>query len=305
VTGPEPEPKESHVPPPGQPWTPLRLTRWSGLYLGENGVENGRLDAELILAHVLGTERLDLYLQFERPLAPPELEAFKALLRRRVKREPLQYVLGSTVFRELELKTDARALIPRPETEVLVQEVLDWARREGQRDLVGLDLGTGTGAVGLSLLREGPFGKVVATDQDPDALALARENAVALGLDAKLELRRGHLFDAVEPGHTFHTVVSNPPYVPDSDRDSLQPEVRDWEPPAALFAGPTGLDVLLPLVQGAARILEPGGLLAVEVGEGQARSVARAAEATGAYREVTVRPDLSCRARIVRGVALG
>jgi release factor glutamine methyltransferase len=272
------------------------------LYLQENGVEDGRLDAELILAHVLGIKRLDLYLQFERPLAPRELEAFKTLLRRRVKREPLQYVLGFTAFRELELKTDFRALIPRPETERLVEEVLAWSRGAGE-NLVALDLGTGTGAIGLSLLSEGPFRQVVATDPDRNALDLARENALAMGLEPRLDLRHGHLFEPVSPGETFDVVVSNPPYVPETDGDSLQPEVVEWEPPGALFAGPTGMDVLAPLVEGAQRILRAGGLLAVEVGDGQAEAVARALDGSGAYRDVKVVPDLSGRDRIVRGVA--
>jgi len=308
-----------HVPGPGEPWTPIRLTRWSGEYLEEKGVHGGRLDAELLLAHVLGLKRLDLYLQFDRPLHPRELDTFKALLRRRAAREPLQHILGNAPFRELDLLSDSRALIPRPETEVLVGEVLAWARDAGigleqgprhedevtplPRVLNGVEIGTGTGAIALSLLKEGPFSRVVATDSSSQALALARENAERSGLTAFLELREGSLFEPLASGERFHVVVSNPPYIPEGERDQLAPEVRDWEPHCALFAGTEGLDFLIPLVEGALGFLVPGGLLALEVGAGQAGRVARAMDGTGGFSEIRVRPDLAGRERVVLGVA--
>lgn len=293
----------AHLPGPGEPWTPIRLTRWSGEYLQGKGVVAGRLDAELLLAHVLEMKRLDLYLQHDRPLLPTELESFKALLKRRAAREPLQYILGTVTFRELELAADRRALIPRPETERLVEEVLLWARDRAGDGLMAADIGTGTGAIALSLLREGPFQRVVATDTSTEALELARENAFALGLAERMDLREGALFDSLDPGARFDALVSNPPYIPEGDREGLDPEVRDWDPPSALFAGPEGLDVLLPLVTGASGFLHPGGLLAVEVGEGQAGRVARAMEETQAFREIRIRPDLAGRERVVLGVA--
>lgn len=311
--------RDAHLPRPGNPWTPIQLTRWSGAYLQEKGVEGGRLDAEHILAHVLGLRRLDLYLQHDRPLLPVELDAFKGLLRRRAAREPLQHVLGTAPFRGLDLVCDSRALIPRPETEVLVEEVLAWTR-EAWPDLsspgaaggevtgrpgplLALDIGTGSGAISVSLLKEGPFGKVVGTDTSPSALSVARENAERSGVSGALELRAGSLFDPIREGERFHVLVSNPPYVPEGDRPALAPEVRDWEPGMALFAGPEGLDVLLPLVEGALDYLLPGGLLALEVGCGQAGRVARAVEETGGFREIRIRPDLAGRERVVLGVA--
>jgi release factor glutamine methyltransferase len=260
------------------------------------------LDAELLLAHVLGVRRLDLYLQFDRPLHPPELESFKALLRRRASREPLQYVLGRTAFRELDLRTDPRALIPRQETEVLVQEVLDWAARQGA-SMWALDVGTGSGAIALSLLREGPFRNLVATDPSPEALALAEENARDHGFEERIEFRSGPGLEPLFSGEQFDVIVSNPPYISETEGALLQPEVRDWEPGEALFAGPDGLDVLLPLVARAPAFLREGGLFATEVGDGQAREVARALEETGAFTEVGIRPDLTGRERVVRGVA--
>ncbi len=310
MTAPPGDPQDDTRPPaPGEPWTPIRLTRWSGRYLRDRGVENGRLDAELLLAHVLGLSRLDLYLQFDRPLKPSELADFKVLLKRRAAREPLQYVLGSTAFRELDLITDGRALIPRPETEVLVEEVLRWVREgvsgegEAPTGSAALDVGTGTGAIAISLAREGDFGRVVATDPSPEALELAGENVRACGAEGTVELRCGPLFEPLEEGERFTVVASNPPYVPESARGSLQEEILAWEPAEALFAGPEGLDVLVPLVQGAPNFLQPGGLLALEVGSEQARKVARIMEETGAFQEIRVRPDLAGRERVVSGVA--
>ncbi len=295
-------PGKAAIPGPGEAWDPIRLTRWSGEYLAGKGVENGRLDAELLLAHVLGVGRLDLYLQFDRPLHPQELESFKALLRRRASREPLQYIIGKTTFRELDIRTDPRALIPRQETEVLVQEVLDWAARE-DHPLSALDVGTGSGAIALSLLKEGPFHRLVATDPSPDALALAEENACEHGLDGTVEFRSGAGLEPLFSGEQFDVIVSNPPYVSERERALLQPEVRDWEPGEALFAGPDGLDVILPLVARAPVFLRKGGLFATEVGDGQARKVAGAMEDSGAFTQVGIRPDLAGRERVVRGVA--
>jgi release factor glutamine methyltransferase len=311
-------PGASHLPGPGQPWTPIRLTRWSGEYLRSKGVGEGRLDAELLLAHVLGISRLDLYLQHDRPLRADELAEFKSLLKRRATREPLQYVIGGTDFRELHLRIDARALIPRPETEVLVGEVLTWASERQRRSLSGtgspvdsgnqagltaLEVGTGSGAIALSLLKEGPFRWVVATDSSARALDLARENASLNRLLGRLDLREGSFFEPLGEGERFDVIVSNPPYVPEGDRQQLQEEVRDWEPPEALFAGSEGLDVLLPLLREAPCHLSPRGLLALEVGEGQDGSVSRALEESGRFEEIRISSDLAGRKRVVQGVA--
>jgi release factor glutamine methyltransferase len=302
VTDGSTETRDAHLPGPGESWTPIRLTRWSGGYLQEKGLENGRLDAELLLAQVLDTNRLDLYLQFDRPIHATELDRFKGLLLRRAAREPLQYILGTTAFRELEIRTDSRALIPRPETEILVGEVLEWASKK-DRELTGLDVGTGSGVIALSLLTEGPFSSFVGTDSSQDAMELARENVRGLKLEERMEVRRGALFEPLRPHERFDVIVSNPPYIPEGERGGLQPEVRDWEPAQALFAGSDGLAVLLPLVQGAPSYLNPGGLFGAEVGEGQAGKLALALRETGGFDQVWVRPDLAGKERIVLGVA--
>ncbi|MAW73752.1 MAG: protein-(glutamine-N5) methyltransferase, release factor-specific [Gemmatimonadetes bacterium] len=280
----------------GESWTILRMILWSAEYLKNKGVETGRLDAEWLLAAALGVDRLQLYLKYDRPLRSEEREAFKPLLRRRAGREPLQYIIGRTGFRELELKTDPRVLIPRPETEVLVQEVLDWASAGAESVW---DMGTGAGAVALSLAAEGTWTRVVATDVSPEALSVAADNAERYDLGGHVEFREGSLFEPLEEGERFDVIVSNPPYIAEGEKGELQPEVRDWEPPEALFAGEDGLDVIRQLVAGAPKHLLSGGLLALECGLGQAEGIAADVQATGAFGAVRIRADLTGRPRFV------
>ena len=280
----------------GESWTILRMILWSAEYLKNKGVETGRLDAEWLLAAALGVDRLQLYLKYDRPLSSEEREAFKLLLRRRAGREPLQYIIGRTGFRELELKTDPRVLIPRPETEVLVQEVLDWASTGAESVW---DMGTGAGAVALSLAAEGTWTRLVATDVSPEALSVAAENAERYDLGGHVEFREGSLFEPLEEGERFDVIVSNPPYIAEGEKGELQPEVRDWEPPEALFAGEDGLDVIRQLVAGAPKHLLSGGLLALECGLGQAEGIAADVQATGAFGAVRIRADLTGRPRFV------
>lgn len=280
-------------------WTILKMILWSAGYLEEKGVESPRLDAEHLLAHALGTERLQLYLEYERPLASDELDAYRPLLKRRASREPLQYIVGRQPFRELDLEVDASVLIPRPETEVLVARALEWAESRGLEEATALDVGTGSGAIALSLALEGPFASVVATDLDEEALAVARRNRSAAGLEDRVELRAGRLFEAIGDGERFHLVVSNPPYVAEDDAEGLQAEVREWEPARALFGGSDGLDVLRALAAGASRHVGDGGLLALEVGAGQADAVAGMLEASDAYGTVEVLRDYAGKERFV------
>ncbi len=266
-------------------------------YLSRRGVENPRLDAELLLAGVLRLKRLDLYLQFDRPLAPAEQANFRARLERRGRREPLQYVEGRASFRNLDLRVDRRVLIPRPETERLVEEVLRYAA--GRQGLAVLDVCTGSGAIALSLASEGRFHRVVATDCSRDALRVAGANAREAGLNDKVELGHGDLFDPLGAGERFDVIVSNPPYVAEADRATLPPEVVGWEPAEALFAGDDGLAVIRRLVSEAPRHLLPGGLLALEAGLGQHEQVAALARGVPGYKEPVILPDLTGRQRFV------
>ena len=292
-------PAPKNGPDAAQSWTILSLVLWSADYLASRGVESGRLDAEWLLASALGTERLQLYLKYDRPVGPEEREAFKQQLRRRACREPLQYILGRAAFRELELVADPRALIPRPETEVLVEEVLAWAKDRKSGLGTVMDIGTGTGAVSVSLAVEGVCEQIVATDISEGALEVARLNAQRHGVEALLDFRRGSLFEIVDAGEAFDVIVSNPPYLATGERAGLQPEIRDWEPSEALFAGDDGLDVIQPLIAEAPEHLTDGGLLALEVGLGQAERVTRQIDDSGRFEPARVRRDLGGLPRII------
>jgi release factor glutamine methyltransferase len=257
-------------------------------YLARKGVESPRPDAERLLARALDLTRIQLYTEHDRPLTDAERAAARALVERRGRREPLAYVLGDWDFRRLTLRTDARALVPRPETELLVERCLAL--------LVGLDtprvvdVGTGTGAIALALKQERPDAVVVATDVSPDALELARENAEANALD--IDLRQASLLDGLDG--PFDLVVSNPPYVDEAELAGLQPEVREWEPRLALVeSGQTRA-----LAEAARGVLR--GPLVLEVHEEEAAAVERLLEELG-YAETVVTPDLSGRPRIVEG----
>src|SRR5690606_12723850 len=266
-----------------------------------------RLEAELLLASVLGVKRLELVLEPEERVGEEEAAAFRAAVERRTAGEPIQYIMGVAAFRELDLLVDRRVLIPRPETEVLVEEVLRWAAEraaQAGRRLTAADIGTGSGAIALSLLKEGPFERVVATDVSLDALEVARANAERSGLADRLELRHGRLLAPLR-GERFDVVVSDLSFVADSERDLLPVVVREWEPAGALFAGPTGLEVLAALVEAAPLNLRPCGLLALEVGAGQAAEVAWRIRRRGAYNEPRVAPDLAGVERVVQAVLRG
>ena len=280
-------------------WTVLKLIEWSGNYLNKKGVHRGRLDAEHLLAHAMNMSRLDLYLQYDRSLTRAELDKYRPLLTRRAGREPLQYILGKTGFRNLELKVDRAVLIPRPETEVLVDEVLGWATSESLQEPLALDIGTGSGAIALSLAQEGPFTRVVATDSSQSALDLAARNAQATGLLKRIDFRVGEYFDPLTPDEVFDVIVSNPPYISDKEMRSLDPEIRDWEPEDALFAGPDGLAALRMIVSGAYLYLRRGGLLALEVGLGQAEYIKELLKNTDEFETVRVSRDLTGRQRVV------
>jgi release factor glutamine methyltransferase len=267
------------------------VLRRSTDHLAEKGSETPRLDAELLLAHVLGVARIDLYLDLERPLAASELDAARALVSRRAAREPLQYVIGEWGFRRLTLRVDRRALIPRPETETVVERCLALlAGRDAPRVL---DVGTGSGAIALAIADEHPGARVSGIDVSGDALALARENAVQTGLD--IELLERDVFQGLPEG-PWELVVSNPPYVDPEDRASLQPEVRDWEPDTALF----GREVTAAVAGGAVEVLVDGGALVLEVGDGQAQRTAALLTSLG-YADVRTTPDPAGRDRVVEG----
>jgi release factor glutamine methyltransferase len=266
-----------------------QVLRLSTEHLAAKGSETPRLDAELLLARATGLERIELYMAFDRPLSTAELERARELVGRRARREPLQYVLGEWGFRRLVLTVDRRALIPRPETEILVGRAL--ALTAGSETPRVLDVGTGTGAIALAIADEHPGALVTAIDSSADALALAVENASRTGLEVQFAT---HDLFAGLPAGPWDLVVSNPPYVDAADLASLQPEVRDWEPRAALSAD----GAVEAVARGSVRVLSTGGALALEVGEGQAAQTAAFLAELG-FGDVRVTPDLNGIDRVV------
>ncbi len=269
-------------------------------HLHERGFENARLEVEYMLGSVLGLSRMQLYLAYDRPVAEEERERFRALYRRRLAREPLQHIVGETGFRDVVLKTDRRALIPRPETELLVAIAVEFLRKREQ-PLVA-DLGAGTGAIALSVADEIPEARVVAVDISDDALLLAEQNARRLGLEGAVTLVSGDMLAALEGRGPFDAILSNPPYIRSGDIETLQPEVRDHEPRIALDGGPDGMDILRRIIDGAHRYLVSGGLLALEFGAGQGESLKRFAEETGCYSGVEVVYDLAGKDRVLKAL---
>ena len=260
-------------------------------FLAGKGVSSPRVDAEHLVAKALGVSRLDLYLQHDRELTEDELAQARELVRRRGTREPLAYVLGEWGFRRLALATDPRALIPRPETETVVERCL--AHLAGIEEPEVLDVGVGSGAIALAIADEHPGARVRAIDASPDALALAAENAERTGLHVELV---EHDLNAGLPGGPYDLVVSNPPYVLPGEIDSLEPEVRDWEPREALV----GRGVTEKLAAAAPAVLRPGGWLVLEVADGGAASAADALTALG-FQSVSRSLDLTERERVVEG----
>jgi release factor glutamine methyltransferase len=266
--------------------TLAEVLRGATEYLGGRGIETARVDAELLLARALGLSRIELYTQHDRPLTDTERTAARELVQRRGQREPLAYVLGDWDFRRLTLKTDRRALVPRPETEIVVERCLALLRGIDAPKVV--DVGTGSGAIALALKQERPDAIVVATDISADALALARENATANELDVRF--LQGDLLEGVDG--PLDLVVSNPPYVGAEEMDALEPEVRKWEPRGALVdEGQT-----LRLARDAQSVLE--GWLVLEVHEERAQELGDALAKLG-YRGVSIGLDLAGRERVL------
>lgn len=274
--------------------TVLEIIKKTTEFLAAKGIESPRLNAELLVGSALGLKRMQLYLQFERPLAEVELEKVRPLVRRRAQHEPLQYILGETEFGGVKLKTDRRALIPRPETELLVEIVIAACAVPPTRLL---DLGTGSGAIALALAKAFPAAEVIAVDRSPEALALARENAVALGLDGQVTFHESNWFAAVPTG-SFDLIVANPPYLSAEETAQTAAEVRQFEPASALTAADAGRADLLAIIQAAPAFLRPGARLALETGIAQHAALRVAVEAAGLV-EFASRQDLTGRDRYV------
>ena len=274
----------------------LDLLKKSTEFLAKKGIGNARLQSELIFAGTLGCRRLDLYLQFERPLTQAQTDVLRERIVRRARREPVQYIVGETDFRTLTLKCDSRALIPRPETEELVGYALEKLAAGTPARV--LDLGTGTGAIALAVAAERPGTHIVAADISADALALARENFTLnfekKGVPADVEFLRSNWFENI--AGTFDAIISNPPYLTDAEWESAEPEVREREPRNALVAENDGLADLEKILRGARERLAPGGFVALETGIAHHARLEEIARNCG-FAETKSIADLSDRPR--------
>jgi len=275
-------------------WTVLKILQWTADYFTGKEIASARLEAELLLAATLDLDRVGLYVNFERPLDSSELAAFREQVQRRAKGEPVQYILGETEFWSLPFTVSPAVLVPRADTEVLVEEAL--SRIEGPVHL--LDVGTGSGAIAVAMAHEKPEIQVTALDCSEEALQVARGNAERNGVAERVSCLAGDLAE-LPPG-PFAMVVSNPPYIPTADCEQLMTEVRDHEPRLALDGGEDGLTAYRQLSSQSGEILLPGGWLLVEVGVGQAEDVVALFEAAG-LAEITSRNDYAGIPRVVAG----
>jgi len=275
-------------------WTILKLLQWTADYFRDKGLESPRLEAELLLAATLEMDRVALYVNFERPLDADELSRYREQVRRRAGREPLQYIVGETEFWSLPFSVNSAVLIPRADTEILVEEALK--RINGCSTI--LDVGTGSGAIAVALAHEKPEINVTAIDYSEEALEVARGNARLNKVAERVACLTGDL-NSLPPG-PFDMIVSNPPYIPSRDWEQLMPEVRDHEPRLALDGGDDGLEAYRRIDVQAVQILSPGGWLLVEVGIGQAAAVNTLFKAAG-LTAVEQRDDYAGIPRVVMG----
>ncbi|MBM4032575.1 MAG: peptide chain release factor N(5)-glutamine methyltransferase [Planctomycetes bacterium] len=283
----------------GETWTIQALLRWTTRFFESKGIEGARLDGELLLARALGWKRIDLYARFDHVPSGGALDRFREMVRARaLRRVPARYLMGETEFFSLPFAVSPAVLIPRPETELLVERALEVLPK-GQEAALAADLGTGSGAIAVAVAVHRPAARLVATDASAEALAVARANAERHGVAERIEFRQGDWFAALAPGTRFDAVLSNPPYVATADLERAMPEVRDHEPRAALDGGPDGLSVVRLLIAGGAAWLKPGGWLVLETGAGQAEAVLRLAREANAYGTTQVRPDYQGIPRIV------
>ena len=277
-------------------WTVLDLVEWTENYFRESGIITPRLDAEVLLGFVLQKSRLQLYLSFEMPVFPDHLSVFRQLVQRRKEHTPVSYLTNHREFMSIDFYVDSRVLIPRPETEILVEYVLDRTSTHGPISLV--DIGTGSGAIAVSLAFNRPEWYIVATDISIDALAVAETNATRH--QTQIEFRSGDMLSTLESvDNKFDWIVSNPPYISSQDYKILPPDVRNFEPKLALASPPDGLQLIRILIESAPNYLKPNGRLAIEIGKGQRLDVEDFVHRSKQYQKIDFIPDLSGVARIL------
>ncbi|MEK7780274.1 MAG: peptide chain release factor N(5)-glutamine methyltransferase [Verrucomicrobiota bacterium] len=278
--------------------TVLEVISKSSDFLAKKGVDTPRLQTELLLAYVLQLPRMKLYLNFERKLTEPELDSLRKLVQRRGQREPLQHLIGSTSFCGFEMIVSRHVLIPRPETELLAEAGWQFLSTLNSQPSTALDFGTGSGCIAIALAAKCPSVHVVAIDLSAEGLAIAQQNAAKNDVAERIELRHGDGFLALKPNERFDLIVSNPPYIPSAEIETLQPEVRDHDPRGALDGGTDGLNFYHRLAAVAASFLKPSGKLMLEFGEGQAEAISAILVAQN-WQIESVQPDYTKRLRFL------
>lgn len=273
-------------------WTILKTLQWTTDYFNRRDIPHGRVSAEILLAYCLRCERIELYLRYDQPLQDDELRLFKSLIQRRARREPDAYIIGYREFWSLSLQVTPAVLIPRPETECLVETALQHI--PDQEAIQVLELGTGSGAISMALANERPHWQIRATDISGDALAIARENAHRLIPGGNLEFIEGSWFEPCsDRTNFFDLIISNPPYIASNHLADLDPEIRQYEPMSALDGGIDGLACLSHIIQAAPDYLKPEGLLILEIGWDQGAAVDSLGRRFGAYQRFQVDKDYS------------
>ncbi len=279
-----------------QTWTVRRIIDWTTAHLARHNSPTPRLDAEILLAHARNCRRIELYTRYHEVLSDAERSTMRELVRRRAAAEPVAYLVGHREFFGLSMRVTHDVLIPRPETETLVLELLDAARQlEAPRVL---DVGTGSGCIAVAVAANHPGALVTAVDSSPQALCVAAENARTHHVAGRIELLEGDLFAPLSAGAKFDFIVSNPPYVAEGDRETLSADIVRHEPHQALFAGADGLTVIRRLIAETPEYLEPGGRLLFEFSPEQATAIDRLIESNRAYEQCVLKKDLSGNVRV-------
>lgn len=288
-------------------WNILELLKWTTSYFKNHSIESSRASAEILLARALQIKRIDLYINYDQPLISAELKLFKSLIKRRIKREPVAYIVGSKEFWSLPLTVNPFVLIPRPETECLVEAVLNLENKSAGLDSNGLDfknildLGTGSGAVVLALAHEKPQHIYFASDKSFDSICLARQNALALHLEKNIIFLEADWFEPFCRNRAlFDIIISNPPYIPTAEISYLEPEIYQFEPKGALDGGQDGLVCLTKIIEHAPDFLKPGGYLLLEIGHDQKKALQDIIKKRDAYQDPVIIKDYSGHDRIIQ-----
>lgn len=277
----------------------MEVVKWTTAYFSSHRIESARSEVEILLAHALGVRRIDLYLNFDQPLCEHELKHFKALIKRRLDSEPVAYITGTREFWSLPLAVTPSVLIPRPETECLVEAVLPFLDDPGGPPKRVLDMGTGSGAIIVALAHEHPEHQYVGMDRSVGALHIARKNARTHKLANRTDWFCGNWDRALAPEReSFDLIVSNPPYIRSSDMNRLQPEIRNYEPQMALDGSADGLQCIRRIIASAHRYLKASGLVALEIADDQAQQVKTLAREAGRYEPVQIVQDYSRHDRV-------